>query len=239
MTSKLTITRERLEELAVEDDLYNYPPTQEELNALARMALAAMDSEPVGYFGRFDPDDEDIIDQCSKNVKGSFPLYRHEQPAPVVPETVHSSVIAEQLAHVLYDLDITDHQRAVISCAVDRLNNSAAMLQERQKGAGESNNCRSSEKVQDLQAGKSPAHSGIRPEQRSEPPAQDGNSPVIPDRWIPVSERMPESNGVYFGWDGKRVLEVNFFFGGWSANQFIHGEITHWMPLPSAPQEVK
>ncbi|WP_117035578.1 DUF551 domain-containing protein, partial [Klebsiella pneumoniae] len=22
------------------------------------------------------------------------------------------------------------------------------------------------------------------------------------------------------------------------ANQFIHGEITHWMPLPAAPQEV-
>ena len=49
MTSKLTITRERLEALAVEDDLYNYPPTQEELNALARMALAAMDNEPVAY----------------------------------------------------------------------------------------------------------------------------------------------------------------------------------------------
>ncbi|WP_320910247.1 DUF551 domain-containing protein [Citrobacter farmeri] len=64
-----------------------------------------------------------------------------------------------------------------------------------------------------------------------------GNSPVIPDRWIPVSERMPESNGVYFGWDGKRVLEVNCFFGGFSANQFIHGEITHWMPLPAAPQQ--
>lgn len=52
------------------------------IKELARMALAAMDSEPVGYFGRFDPDDEDIIDQCSKNVKGSFPLYRHAQQAP-------------------------------------------------------------------------------------------------------------------------------------------------------------
>ncbi|MHB5904581.1 DUF551 domain-containing protein [Klebsiella pneumoniae] len=49
---------------------------------------------------------------------------------------------------------------------------------------------------------------------------------------------MPESNGMYFGWDGKRVLEVYCFFGGFSANQFIHGEITHWMPLPAAPQEV-
>ncbi|HHS9684267.1 TPA: DUF551 domain-containing protein, partial [Klebsiella pneumoniae] len=66
-----------------------------------------------------------------------------------------------------------------------------------------------------------------------------GSEPAtVPGKWIPVSERMPESNGVYFGWDGKRVLEVNCFFGGFSANQFIHGEITHWMPLPAAPQEV-
>lgn len=63
--------------------------------------------------------------------------------------------------------------------------------------------------------------------------------PAVPGKWIPVSERMPESNGVYFGWDGKRVLEVYCFFGDFSANQFIHGEITHWMPLPAAPQEAQ
>lgn len=69
-------------------------------------------------------------------------------------------------------------------------------------------------------------------------PQSPGSEPAtVPGKWIPVSERMPESNGVYFGWDGKRVLEVYCFFGGFSANQFIHGEITHWMPLPAAPQE--
>ena len=56
------------------------------------------------------------------------PLYLHAQQ-PVVPETAHSSVIAEQLAHVLSGLKVTDHQRAVISCAVDRLNNVAQLLQ--------------------------------------------------------------------------------------------------------------
>ncbi|EPR3270993.1 dATP/dGTP pyrophosphohydrolase domain-containing protein [Klebsiella pneumoniae] len=70
-------------------------------------------------------------------------------------------------------------------------------------------------------------------------PQSPGSEPAtVPGKWIPISERMPESNGVYFGWDGKRVLEVYCFFGGFSANQFIHGEITHWMPLPAAPQEV-
>ena len=71
------------------------------------------------------------------------------------------------------------------------------------------------------------------------PQSPGSKSATVPGKWIPVSERMPESNGVYFGWDGKRVLEVNCFFGGFSANQFIHGEITHWMPLPAPPTEVK
>lgn len=71
-------------------------------------------------------------------------------------------------------------------------------------------------------------------------PQSPGSEPAtVSGKWIPVSERMPESNGMYFGWDGKRVLEVYCFFGGFSANQFIHGEITHWMPLPAAPQEVR
>ncbi|HDZ1734451.1 TPA: hypothetical protein RRX51_002153 [Klebsiella pneumoniae] len=56
-------------------------------------------------------------------------LYRHAQPAPVVQKTAHSSVIAEQLANVLSEMKVTDHQRAVISCAVDRLNNVAQLLQ--------------------------------------------------------------------------------------------------------------
>ena len=89
-----------------------------------------------------------------------------------------------------------------------------------------------------LQAGNSPAQSDCCPAQNHVSPEQNGDTPAKNQGWIPVSERMPESNGVYFGWDGKRVLEVNCFFGGFSANQFIHGEITHWMPLPAAPQEV-
>lgn len=79
------------------------------------------------------------------------------------------------------------------------------------------------------------AHSGYVPPAAPQSPGRD--TATVPGKWIPVSERMPESNGVYFGWDGKRVLEVYCFFGGFSANQFIHGEITHWMPLPAAPQE--
>ncbi|RAY67993.1 hypothetical protein DP185_16410 [Enterobacter hormaechei] len=44
-------------------------------------------------------------------------------------EYKHHSVISEQLAHVLSSMDATDHQRAVISCAVDRLNSVSQLLQ--------------------------------------------------------------------------------------------------------------
>lgn len=81
---------------------------------------------------------------------------------------------------------------------------------------------------------------GCRAAMLAASPQLPGSEPAtVPGKWILVSERVPESNGVYFGWDGKRVLEVNCFFGGFSANQFIHGEITHWMPLPAPPTEVK
>ncbi|MGR5949932.1 DUF551 domain-containing protein [Raoultella planticola] len=62
--------------------------------------------------------------------------------------------------------------------------------------------------------------------------------PMNSNGWIPVSERMPE-RGDYLVTDG-RDFDVQSFDG----EQFIPGfvwedKITHWMPLPAAPQEVK
>ncbi|MPN36171.1 hypothetical protein SDC9_183678 [bioreactor metagenome] len=75
-----------------------------------------------------------------------------------------------------------------------------------------------------------------------------GNSPVTPDGWIPVSERMPEDGEhaiVFHPRDG--VMQITFFFayGKWWDSQEDDGGIpksyfTHWQPLPAAPkQEVK
>lgn len=61
----------------------------------------------------------------------------------------------------------------------------------------------------------------------------------VADRWIPVSERMPENDGAYLCWDNRYVTTYAFIFGAWQANQFIAKNITHWMPLPAAPQEVR
>ncbi|HGT2812987.1 TPA: DUF551 domain-containing protein [Klebsiella pneumoniae] len=75
------------------------------------------------------------------------------------------------------------------------------------------------------------------------------NVDSVADRWIPVSERMPE--------DEQEVLTINkmghrfvSFFDKHSGLFFDrldapaaccieHVLVTHWMPLPAAPQEVK
>lgn len=61
----------------------------------------------------------------------------------------------------------------------------------------------------------------------------------VADRWIPVSERMPENDGAYLCWDNRYVTTYAFIFGAWQANQFIAKNITHWMSLPAGPQEVR
>lgn len=73
-----------------------------------------------------------------------------------------------------------------------------------------------------------------------------GNSPVIPDAWIPVSERLPEEGGRYWCYVeeqnslGKSHYQWNCSWNGeiWGG-AMMYGRVTHWMPLPAAPQEVK
>ncbi|EFH1041672.1 DUF551 domain-containing protein [Escherichia coli] len=66
------------------------------------------------------------------------------------------------------------------------------------------------------------------------------NYPATPDGWVPVSERMPEPYEyvlVTDGFDGCEVMRVNTD-GYWGpAKSLYPGSITHWMPLPAAPQQ--
>ncbi|OUK49866.1 hypothetical protein BZL31_16210 [Escherichia coli] len=78
-----------------------------------------------------------------------------------------------------------------------------------------------------------------------------GNSPVTPDGWISCSERMPNDKqyvwcwGKPYGWTKCDTFEGYY---DWSRNKWWavtdDGEepaskVTHWMPLPEPPQEVK
>ncbi|HCM0122698.1 TPA: ead/Ea22-like family protein [Escherichia coli] len=77
-----------------------------------------------------------------------------------------------------------------------------------------------------------------------------GNSPVIPDGWISCSDLMPEDTkmllafsqgeivAAYWNWvvnpiDYKKYRAFTYLSGN------ILDDVTHWMPLPEPPQEVK
>ncbi|HCE8854876.1 TPA: DUF551 domain-containing protein [Klebsiella michiganensis] len=68
---------------------------------------------------------------------------------------------------------------------------------------------------------------------------------TVPGKWIPVSERMPEAEGHYLVWaNASRIdgycdhLAIATYQGGEWSNEF-NWLVTHWMPLPVGPQEVK
>lgn len=66
----------------------------------------------------------------------------------------------------------------------------------------------------------------------------DGNSPVIPDGWVACSERMPDADGNYWGWWSESKQQGPVWFTKTdSYSYFQSSEITHWMPLPAAPQQ--
>jgi hypothetical protein len=68
--------------------------------------------------------------------------------------------------------------------------------------------------------------------------AEPVSQPYTLPHWIPCSERMPEADGNYWGWwsESRRQGPVWFIKSELQA-QFQSSEITHWMPLPAAPQE--
>ena len=72
---------------------------------------------------------------------------------------------------------------------------------------------------------------------------EPGNSPVIPDGWISCSERMPDNNHdvLFFDvwgyiWIGWSSADDRSWF---TSDDGCRMEVTHWMPLPEPPQEVK
>lgn len=76
-----------------------------------------------------------------------------------------------------------------------------------------------------------------------------GNSPVIPDSWIPVGERMPDRDAevlVYcadtkeqmVGYMERNGTEGWFRFASLPNGGGIYCNPTHWMPLPAAPTQV-
>lgn len=78
------------------------------------------------------------------------------------------------------------------------------------------------------------------------PQSPGGDHATVPGKWIPVSERLPEDSGRYWCYVeeqndlGKSHYQWNCSWNGdrWWVESEGGGIVTHWMPLPAAPQEV-
>ncbi|HBQ1207011.1 TPA: DUF551 domain-containing protein [Klebsiella pneumoniae] len=290
MTSKLS--RDRLQEIA-EDGFLKHG----ESKALARMALAAMDSEPVAL----QPELAKVIYHFRDWNEG-FPVERFKAdyviswmlanyppapPAPVVSaDLLHTAASAiEDLlttkdrtgAGVWFDLPFRLRSAANAQPAPVSLTEAqVAALEEEEKSCHDGiRKCIASLRYHHKRAeAHSTGYKGSTLEDdtlksinflkrniiaamfRAEPVTTAnklGNSPVQSDccpaqnqGWIPVSEQMPDNTEPVlciekradFGTYGQPFVCWHDG-GGWVGKTNYRPIVTHWMPLPAAPQEVK
>ncbi|WP_404647695.1 DUF551 domain-containing protein [Raoultella ornithinolytica] len=271
MTSKLTITRERLQEIA-EDGFLKHG----ESKILARMALAAMDSEPVAYMwdskrndidapGFYFPEHLFFAESNVKQWGGEvIPLYRHAQLAPVVPNGLRLALsnagIAAPESDEMLAATCEKHIQALVTWVKDRKPfQSAPVVPSFEEWLSAANRkplgwvkdamreaydaCRAAM----LQTGISaviPDGYRLQPISEYEAMCATVNSDEWPQRWIPVSEQMPEDRTQVILWDAE-IGEVTSGHYSHKTHTFYHcgdaieNEITHWMSPPCAPQEVK
>ncbi|HHT5687671.1 TPA: DUF551 domain-containing protein [Raoultella ornithinolytica] len=174
---------------------------------------------------------------------GYIPVYREAspaQPAPVVPEDVLDAL--QKVARIRLDLNGFDgDRRGIADCLCDAeealievVNRRAAMLQGAENAESR---CGNSPVIPD----------GYRLQPISEYEAMCAtvNSDEWPQRWIPVSERMPEVGEIVLAAMGGAVIVsetectatgLRFFTSVISGREL---PATHWMPLPAVPQEVR
>lgn len=130
--TKSTITRERLEQLA---NFKGAPVTRQEEQELARIALAAMDSEPVAYWRKALRADgfcyaDGINSKRFHDENPPFPLedgeyweiiplYRHAQPAPVVqlPQVEQIEQFGEGWSSYYQDYYLAEDVRSALTTA--------------------------------------------------------------------------------------------------------------------------
>ncbi|WP_380221904.1 DUF551 domain-containing protein [Klebsiella pneumoniae] len=214
-------------------------------------AQPVADSEPVAVIDLANLDyllsgaDADVWPP-EREEMGDVLLYRHAQPAPVVPNGLRLALsnagIAAPESDEMLAATCEKHIQALVTWVKDRKPfQSAPVVPSFEEWLSAANQkplgCVKDAMREEYDA----CRAAMLAAAPHDTPALNSvqNVVTVPGKWIPVSERMPENDGAYLCWDNRYVTTYAFIFGAWQANQFIAKNITHWMPLPAAPQEVK
>ncbi|HFE1848282.1 TPA: DUF551 domain-containing protein [Klebsiella pneumoniae] len=219
MTSKLT--RERLEKIKSWRETYgagsNVMLPAEEAEELARIALAAMESEPVAW-RRFQETPTDggywILYDYRPNCSGVEPLYRHAQPAPKYPEVLPCSVLLEPGLRFGKGIKTCTMLAALARRAVHESDMAALSPEERAEFQAGIEDFKSLIAQQPVVPDEKPMPNSLsmyavdavaaiaevkgwnacRAAMLADAPQLPGSEPAtVPGKWIPVSEQMPPS----------------------------------------------
>ncbi|SAY02543.1 Eaa1 [Klebsiella quasipneumoniae] len=268
-------------------------------SALARMALAAMDSEPVAEV--YQPQNSGICAPLGPSIRMLCPLepgeklYRHAQQ-PVVPRVTCWSCRNQVEISAIGDCDgyCPECDAPIDLDEEPYTSEQPAPIVEREPIAW-LNDAYLARGVVDGEAGSEDAGPGYIPVYRHAQPAlvipdemtaeqayeigyyygdpvdvfarganwmrqhiidstlaaapqSPGSEPAtVPGKWIPVSERMPIEFEAVIAFDGDQVYgeamyssDDGFTIDGYEPCDRLNLQnVTHWMPLPAGPQEVK
>ncbi|MCM5746932.1 hypothetical protein M4B64_06640 [Klebsiella pneumoniae] len=195
MNSKLT--RERLQEIA-EDGFLKHGESKE----LARMALAAMDGEPVAWTWHYREqwhvtNDERRAEFVAKDGDVAvLPLYRHAQPAPVVPE---NCVTAEhrRVIEMLLNVCGAAFELADDSCQQDVDGGDCHVVPDDsfQKLSDALDEIENTLPTEDIDRPSVFLAWSAMPRAALKSILQAGNPPVIPDGYVMVPMRLTAENG--------------------------------------------
>jgi hypothetical protein len=223
------------------------------------IALASLEAEPVAWMR----DDADGREYNARNEfsggGGGVPLYA-TPPAPVVPEEKPIpnplSMYAVDAVAAIAGVRGWNACRAAMLHSAEPASNHEELpldyLQGQKDGLewaaqlAEANHPQTGDWLYD-----DPLELAKAIRKGPDMPEFDGPTPATPDGWISCSERMPNDKQYVWCW-GKSYgwTECDTFEGyyDWSRNKWWavtdDGEepaskVTHWMPLPEPPQEVK
>ncbi|EIX9079515.1 DUF551 domain-containing protein [Klebsiella pneumoniae] len=227
MTSKLTReqlherARENVKALKMASRQTAFESAREEILAdlqLAELALAAMESEPVAW-----TDEEELRDV---NDAGIGYLFGIDREANKFADPRRQIMLYRHAQLPVVPEEATSDSIEILASARRRDHAVFQWDEDQRNAAADSwNACRA-------------AILAAAPQSPGSEPA------TVPGKWIPVSERMPEDRISVILWDAE-IGEVTSGHYSHKTQTFYHcgdaieNEITHWMPPPCAPQEVK